>query len=336
VEMTERELKKFRYDCTQIIQRLDEESPDYKLTEDIWWRLEDRQEALCDKTTDRIYNDIIKFKEIATFLFNQKKFKDKIITVIREEINDSFQEVINSWLAEIKDGNNPIYNAQIVTRVKSVGSDLKEIWKHSALTDMNLLSGITIPEFSGNLELDNEIIFREMEKTQIFEKVRHNAIFTAGSLTGLFTASSGILIAIFVMISRIVWMVVASVVAIIVNSIIIYLTQGWMKKLSKKEIRENLFSAFTTLFLEIRDDVKKEFREFSKNIRELYKAGFSAIIDKPQQIFEQRKLQAEHDFKKSQSEREAIAQEAKHIREEQIQPLRIRLQNFVSGVEGKL
>lgn len=336
VDMTERELKKFRYDCTQIIERLDEESPDYKLAEDIWSRLEDRKEALRNKAADRIYNDILKFREIPTFLFNQKKLKEKIITIIREEMNDSFQEAIHSWLAEIKDGNNKIYNAQIANRVKSVGRDLRDIWKHSALTDTNLLSGITIPEFSGNLELDNEIIFREMEKTRIFDQVHHNAIFTAGGLTGLFTASSGILVAIFLMISRMVWMVVASVAVILINIIIIFMTRGMMESALKKEIRENLFPAFTTLFLEIRDDVKKEFREFSRNIRELYKAGFLAVIDKPQQIFEQRKLQAEHDFKKSQSEREAIAQEAKHIREDQIQPLRIRLQNFVSCVEGKL
>ncbi|MCP4347234.1 MAG: hypothetical protein GY795_17115 [Desulfobacterales bacterium] len=336
VEFVEKELVRFRDDCTGVIGKLDEEGPDYLLSDEIWKRLEDRKQELCEKTSKRIYKDVVRLKNIPMLLFKRKKLKDKIIAIIKEEIDETFKEVIHGWVAEIKDDKNELYNAQIVQRIRSVSKDLKSIWNRSALPEMNLLAGVTIPEFSGNLEFDNEKVFRELEKSQIFDNVRYNAFVAAGSLTGMFTATSGIIVALFVVITRILWMVVASAVLIILNIIVIFLTQGMMEEKLEEEIRSSLSPVFDKLFHEIRADVKKEFREFSASIREIYRHVFSAAVNKPQAIFEERRNQAEEDFKKSRKEREAIAEEAKEIREEQIQPLRVKLQKFVAKVESCL
>ncbi len=102
------------------------------------------------------------------------------------------------------------------------------------------------------------------------------------------------------------------------------------------EIRNKLDPAFTSLFYEIRDDVKKEFRRFSQNIRQLYKHVFLAAVNKPRQIFEERRQQVEADLKKSRKERLKIAEQARRVREEQIKPLRLDLQAFVARVEHSL
>ncbi len=336
VEMVEKELIKFREECIHIIDRLSEEGPDYILADDIWKKLESHKEELCEKTSKRIYIEVVTFKSVPMLLFKREKLKDKIMGIIKEEIAECFKAVINTWISEIKDGKNEIYNTQIVKRIKAVSMELKNIWNKSALPDMNLLAGINIPEFSGNLEFDNELIFQELEKSQIVDHVRYNAILAAGGLTGIFTATSGILVAIVVMITRILWMVVASVVVILVNIIIIFLTQGYIEEKLEQEIKDTLSPAFNTLFYEIRESVKKEFREFSANIRHLYQHVFAAAIDKPRTLFESRKKQAEADFRKSQNDREAIARDAKRIRQEQIQPLRISLEDFVSKVKESL
>jgi hypothetical protein len=336
VESVEKELVRFRTDCVHTIERLSEAGPDYLLADDIWKRLESYKKELCEKTSKRIHMEVVTFKSIPMLLFRREKLKDKIMGIIKEEIDDCFKAVINTWISEIKDGKNEIYNSQIVRRIKSISNELKNIWNKSALPDMNLLEGINIPEFSGNLEFDNETLLQEFEKSQIVDHVRYNAILATGGLTGIFTATSGILVAIVVMITRILWMVLASVAVILVNIIIIFLTQGLIEEKLEQEIKDTLSPAFDTLFYEIRENVKQEFRKFSAGIRQLYQHVFAAAIDKPRTVFELRKKQAEEDFGKSQKEREAIAQTAKQIRQNQIRPLRIGLEEFVSKVRKSL
>lgn len=336
VNMVEKELEKFKIDSVRAISRLDEKGPDHWLADDIWERLDARKDDLCETVTRRIYKDAIKSNKVSILLFNRKKLKDQITGIIREEIDSAFKETINSWVVEIKDGRNKVYQDRVVSKIQSVGRELKEIWDRSALPEINLLSGIGIPEFSGNLEFDNEKIFKELEESQLFDNVRYNILVAAGSLTGIVTASSGLLVAIFVLISRLMWMAIASAVVVLINIIIIFLTRGVIKDSMMDEIRNKLEPAFTTLFYEIRDDVKKEFRRFSANIRQLYKHVFLAAVNKPRQIFEERRQQVEADLKKSRKERLEIAEQARRIREEQIKPLRMNLQAFVARVEHSL
>lgn len=331
VELAERSLRKFESDCYYILRRMEDESPDYMLANNIWDRLERRKEDLSRKTTERIYKEVVSSFSIS--LFMERKFKDKLIGIIKEEIDDMFAEVIHSWTAEIKDGKNVIYNAQIVRRITTTSRELKEIWEKSGLPEMNLLAGITLPEFSGNLELDNARIFQELEKGQLFDDVRYNAILATGGLTGAFTAASGILVAVFVLISRLFWVRIVTVVGLLVNIILMFLTRGMVEKSMKEEIQQRLSPTIDTLFYEVREDVKKEFQGFSASIRELYTHVFSAAVNRPQQIFEERKAGAEADFKKSREDRQAIAREAKRIREESIRPLRVSLQEFVSRMD---
>ncbi len=191
---------------------------------------------------------------------------------------------------------------------------------------------MTIPEFSGDMELDNARIFQELEKGPEFDNVRYNAMLSAGGLTGIFTATSGILLAVFVLITRFFWVRIVTVVGFLINVILMFLTRGMVEKSLREEIRQKLSSAFKTLFYEIREETKKEFQAFSGDIRTLYRHLFSSAIDKPRHVFETRRTRALADFKKGREERVALAGEARRIREEQIQPLRISLQEFVSQV----
>jgi hypothetical protein len=330
----EMELRKFRIACISLLAHLDENGPDYALSEDIWNRLEGAQTDLTDKTCERIYDEVA--NKFSFSLLAKDKFKDKISGIIKSEIDNRFSEIIHAWVLEIKDGKNTVYNREVVERVRAVSKELKRIWEGSALVEMDLVTGIAVAEFSGDMELDSSAIFRELESDQAFENVRYNAILAAGGMTGIFTATSGVLVAVYILITRLFWLRIATVVAFVVNIILVFLTRGLIQKSLRQEIRRKLDPAFILLFSEIREDVKKEFQKFSKDIRDFYKKGFQAAINKPQNVFEQRKKTAEADFQKNREERAHAAAETRRIREEKIHPLRQALESFGEKVERNL
>ncbi len=334
VATVETALRKFRGDCSHILERLDETGPDYALAEDIWGRIDAGQPELADRIGERIYREVI--HRFSLSLLVKQRFKDRISAIIKEEIDSHLSGTVNAWLAGIRDSRNPVYNTQIVRRVRSVSTELKQVWEASGIAGTDLMSGVALPAFSGDLELDSTVILRELSHSQTLENVRYNALLAAGGVTGIFTATSGALLAVYLLITRLFWVRIATVVALLVNVVLMLLSRGVIQKSLKADIQRKLEPALGMLFHEIRGDVQTEFRKFSAGIRQIYREAFAAAVDRPRQIFESRRQQAEIDFREHRARRQAIAEEAGQIRSGQIQPLRIQLQEFTAGVEKQL
>ena len=334
VAETETALRKFKGDCVRILDRIEETGPDYLLADDIWIRLADRQPDLIQKIGDRIYSEVI--GKMSLSLLVRERFKDKISAIIKAEIDACFTETINGWVSEIRDGGNLVYRRHLVQRVQGISRDLKQVWEASDLSDMAFLQGIGLPEFSGDLALDTAAILRELDRDHALENVRYNALLAAGGMTGIFTATSGLLVAVYMLITRLFWIRIATVVVFLVNIILVLLTRGMIEKSLRGEIQRKLTPAIEMLFMEIQEDVKAEFRGFVGNIRSLYGEVFRAAVNKPEKVFAVRKDQAERDFKSSREARLAAAETARTVRETRIRPLREKLQGFTARVEAGL
>jgi hypothetical protein len=334
VAETETALRKFKGDCVRILDRIEETGPDYVLADDIWTRLADRQPGLIQKIGDRIYSEVI--GKMSLSLLVRERFKDKITAIIKAEIDACFTETINGWVSEIRDGGNLLYRRHLVKRVQGISRDLKQVWDASDLSEMAFLQGIGLPEFSGDLALDTAAILRELDRDHALENVRYNALLAAGGMTGIFTATSGLLVAVYMLITRLFWIRIATVVVFLVNIILVLLTRGMIEKSLRGEIQRKLTPAIEMLFMEIQEDVKAEFRGFVGNIRSLYAEVFRAAVNKPEKVFAVRKDQAERDFQSSREVRLAVAETARRVRETRIRPLRVRLQGFTARVEAGL
>ncbi len=334
VAETETALRKFKGDCVRILDRIEETGPDYVLADDIWSRLADRQPGLIQKIGDRIYSEVI--GKMSLSLLVRERFKDKITAIIKAEIDACFTETINGWVSEIRDGGNLLYRRHLVKRVQGISRDLKQVWDASDLSEMAFLQGIGLPEFSGDLALDTAAILRELDRGHALENVRYNALLAAGGMTGIFTAASGLLVAVYMLITRLFWIRIATVVVFLVNIILVLLTRGMIEKSLRGEIQRKLTPAIEMLFMEIQEDVKAEFRGFVGNIRSLYGEVFRAAVNKPEKVFAVRKDQAERDFKSSREARLAAAETARRVRETRIRPLREKLQGFTARVEAGL
>jgi len=333
IRVSEEKLKKFEDACFRFVEKLDDEGPDYILAEDMWRGFKNRRERLYDNIAGRLY------KEIHAF-FKREKIESKIGAIIREEIDNTLCETINVWTSEIKEGNNTHYNNQMSKIVRSVSNDLKRIWHESGLPEENLLKGIVITEFSGNPGIDDERLFLQLYKNKMIEAVKPLPFEKLRSFAGLYTAASlaslsGLYTASIFLIPGFT-AVIPLLVAILIEGIILIKVRTNHTEIREK-VKTTIRNKLDPLFYEIEEEVKSRFRYFVKSeIRERYKNAFLKIIKNPRVVFEERIKQAEADFKKSRQEREAIAREAKQIRETQIQPLRMNLQNFVFKVEHYL
>ncbi len=321
------ELRKFRSACTRILDDLREDGSDEALAEDIWQRIAARRPELCNTISERIYREVL--NRVSFSLLSGKGFQDRISGIVKAETDVCFTESIHAWITEIKEGRHPVYNSRIVRRIRAVSRELKHAWTSSALAGMQLTEGTVLPEFSGDLEVDTALIVREMETGPALENIRYSALLAAGGISGIFTAASGILLAVYMLITRLFWVRIVTIAALVVNMVLLMLTRGMMEKSMKQDIRGKLEPALHLLFSEMEEDVKKEFRKFSQSIRECYLNLFQQAADKPARIFEERKQQAERDFLKSREGRISIAGEARRIRETEIAPLRAALEDFI-------
>jgi len=330
VALVETGIRKFKGDCMIAIDRMADEGPDADLADDIWQRLTASRETLVDRCTRRIHEDII--GGFSPALLSRKTFNARLAALIREEIDAVFTDTIHAWVAEIRAGHHPIYNARVGRRVREISRDLNRIWEASGLSETDLLAGIEVPELSGNLTPDTDRIFQDMESDAAFEGVRYSAILAAGGITGIFTAFSGILVAVYLLITRLFWVKIATVAALIANILIMLLTRGMLEKSMKKDIQGKLDPSFTVFFEDIRGDIQREFRQFVRDIRMFYRHYFLAAIDKPRQVFDDRRQRAQADFTRDRESRIADAATARRVREQEISPLQRDLADFIQRI----
>ncbi len=332
----ENELGKFESNCKTIIAKLEDRTPDDLLADDFWDRLTSKKRQLCEKSAERIYREVLNLKNVPALLIGKERLNRLISSVVKSDLDESLREAAGGWSAEVRDGKNPVYNRFVAGLIRSVNRELKSAWDRSSLSDMELTSGISIPEFSGDLQFDDARIFRELADSQVLENIRSHAFLAAGSLTGVFTATSGVFVAIFALATRIFWVVIASAAVIVVNLLLLLLTRGLTEKTLKEEIRLKLSPAYDALFGQMETEVKEKFREFPACVREIYREAFLAASGKPRKIYQARKAQVEADLARSREERKQIAEHARKIRQTRIEPLRVRLDRFASETEACL
>lgn len=330
----EGELRRFRMDAAGIIGRLDEAAPDFVLAEDGWAHIEARRDSLIETVIERVRREVVSRPSAA--LLARKRFEARITAIVKEEVDACFTDTVVAWSAEVREGRSAVYQEQIGRRVRSVSRDLARLWERSGLSASDMLAGAAAPAFSGDLSLDAEAVTRELETGGALENVRYAALVAAGGVTGVLTAASGVLVGVYMLITRLFWVKIATVVALLVNLAVMALTRGMMERRIRDEIEKHLRPALQLLFLEIRSDVVAELRGFSARIREVYRDLFRAAVDRPGRLFEVRRRRAEGDLRRSQTERAEVAETVRRTRETRLRPLQRRFAAFHAAVDDRL
>ncbi len=326
-------LRRFEGGCRLAIDRLDDPEPDAAMAADLWGRLAAAREELCDGCAERIRKEVLTRRNLAALALRRKVVEDEIIRILESEMTERFEAVIHGWLSEIREGRNPVYNLRIARPVGTVSGELKRIWTESGLGEMEMLSGVALPAFTGVPAVERERLFREMADREILNDLRNHAL-TAASLAGVFTAASGLLAGVVGALSRVFWAAVASAAVLVVNGLILLLTKGMVKETLQSEIRSRLSPVFIQIFDDIEPEIAAAFTDFSAGIRTLYRNAFLSAVEKPRALFEERRRRAEADFEQHREGRDAVAREARRLRKEMIEPLVGRLEGFVGEVKA--
>ncbi len=335
IAAAETALRRFEGDSRLAIDRLQDASPDPALADDLWSRLVAARDPLCDACAERIRKEVLTRRRLPALAVRRKSVEDDIVRILKSEMETRFEAIVHGWLAEVAEGRNPVYNLRIARQVETVGRELNGLWRRSGLEEMRLLSGVTLPSFSGIPAVERDRLFREMADREILDDLRDHAV-TAASLAGIFTAASGLLAGVLGAMSRVFWAAVASAAVLLVNGLILLLARGMVKETLTSEIRSRLSPAFIQIFDEIEPEIRSAFSGFSAEIRTLYRDAFLAAVEQPRGLFEERRRQAEEDFRRHREERDAIGREARRLRRERVEPLLLALEQFISEVNAAL
>ncbi|MFP4390816.1 MAG: hypothetical protein ACLFPR_17965, partial [Desulfococcaceae bacterium] len=330
----EAELRKFRMDAGGIINRLDDSGADFALAEEGWSRIDAEREGLIRRTLARVHKEVLGRPGLA--LLARKKFEARIAAIVKEEVDAVFTDALTAWAAEVREGRNAVYQEQIGRRVRSVSRDLARLWERSGLSAHGLLAGASAPNFSGELLLDAEAVSRELDTAGALEDVRYTALVAAGGISGIMTATSGVLAGVYMLLTRLLWVKIATAVAFLINLALMALTKGMMERHIRAEIENQLRPALERLFLDIRADVAEELRTFSARIRELYIDLFLTAMERPGRLFEVRRRRAEADLERSRAERAEVAETVRDLRQNCLRPLQVRFSAFRCAVEERL
>lgn len=330
----EAELRKFRMDASGIINRLDDSGADFALAEEGWSRIDAEREGLIRRTLARVHKEVLGRPGLA--LLARKKFEARIAAIVKEEVDAVFTDALTAWAAEVREGRSAVYQEQIGRRVRSVSRDLARLWERSGLSAHGLLTGAAAPNFSGELLLDAEAVSRELDTAGALEDVRYTALVAAGGISGIMTATSGVLAGVYMLLTRLLWVKIATAVAFLINLALMALTKGMMERHIRAEIENQLRPALERLFLDIRADVAEELRTFSARIRELYIDLFLTAMERPGRLFEVRRRRAEADLERSEEERTEVAETVRDLRQNRLRPLQIRFSAFRCAVEERL
>jgi hypothetical protein len=330
----EAELRKFRMDASGIINRLDDSGADFALAEEGWSRIDAEREGLIRRTLARVHKEVLGRPGLA--LLARKKFEARIAAIVKEEVDAVFTDALTAWAAEVREGRSAVYQEQIGRRVRSVSRDLARLWERSGLSGHGLLTGASAPNFSGELLLDAEAVSRELDTAGALEDVRYTALVAAGGISGIMTATSGVLAGVYMLLTRLLWVKIATAVAFLINLALMALTKGMMERHIRAEIENQLRPALERLFLDIRADVAEELRTFSARIRELYIDLFLTAMERPGRLFEVRRRRAEADLERSEEERTEVAETVRDLRQNRLRPLQVRFSAFRCAVEERL
>ncbi|MCP4345780.1 MAG: hypothetical protein GY795_09665 [Desulfobacterales bacterium] len=359
VETANEELNNFEQISSQIINKLNEKISCRKwMTEDFLKLIEKRQDRFLSDTAKKLY-DV--HKKSGWIQNRGDSFKNKLIAIIQKETEDFFKESFAEWMATIKDGKNGVYNRELAYHVSVVSNRLNQQWQKVGTSETGLLSGIILPQFTGDIRVDAEIIKHKIKEDELFKTINKSEMIdekldNARIVGGVIGGASGLIgggWGAFSLVSSLgigaPWIsITAGVAASVAGGLVSALILGGVifrlftifRGGEERKI-EKLKKAFSSQFSEMYEQVKPKLKHFVeetvKEIITFYEQAFYKFMSEgPRKVFEERKEQAEADFRKSQEKREAIAIESKRIREEKIQPLRIKLQEFVSKVEHHL
>ncbi len=328
-------LRRFIGDCSGAIRHLTDDAPDDALADDLWARIVARRDAVTETIVRRFTAELRGLRKLTALLADRRFLEERGAGIIAAALDEALEAAVTAWAAEIGGGRNAVFRDRIGGRVRWVSQELARIWAASGLTNTDWLSGISPPAFSGDLAADGERISAILADHRLYDGVRDGAV-TAAGLTGIFTATSGLLASALALTARVAWLGVASAGAVLAGLVLLGLTRKMAETTLTETIHERTAPAVRGLFRELEPEAKAAGRRFSKTVRDEYRAAFEAAVAAQRDELAARCQRIAADLERCREDRVAAAAAARRVRKSEIEPLRNRLTGFIDAVAPHL
>lgn len=355
VAKAETALQSFEREAVEVLDRLDEPGPDREFAEDFMRHLDpgfrtQLAEEIAGGLEPHIggWSSLKHFWERAWSRFGNALESGNLGGFWREPAASSMERTVrqvctdiiqnrlsqkwSTWTAEIESGNNGIYNREIGPRIERINRDIKQRWQAQLPAGGPLLRGVKPPEPSSRLaEAVEQVRVNALTDAVIAGQLKKigtgAALVKAGQLGVVLALAFGkttttfLGITLFTTTQPWLWPVVAAAVLAALF--------GIHKMFSKEKLTPKVADELGKQWETLCDGLRGHASAVGKGIRKFYHHEFTnTVIPHPRKHFLERKAEADRDFAQSQAHREAVAVEARRLREHQIEPLRQRLERF--------
>jgi hypothetical protein len=324
-------LRRFIGDGRGAITHLTDDAPDDALADDLWARIVARREQVTETIVRRFTSEMRGLRKLTALLADRRFLEERGAGIIAAALDEALDAAVTAWAAEIGEGRNAVFRDRIGGRVRWVSRELARIWVATGLPETDWFSGISPPAFSGDLATDGERISAILADHRLYDGVRDGAL-TAAGLTGIFTATSGLLASALALTARVAWLGVASAGAALAGLVLLGLTRKMAESTLTETVRERTAPAVRALFRELEPEAKAAGRRFSKAVRDEYRAAFEAAVAAQRDELTARCRSIAADLERCRDDRVAKAAAARQVRETEIDPLRARLTEFIDAV----
>ncbi len=329
----EEALRKFLLDGRIIISRLEVTEPDQRLADDLWSRIADRRDRVCGRIIEGITSEVGTTGPISAALADRSALEPRITGIIAREIDRDCRNVVQGWVAEIKDRRHPLYDREIEERVRYVRRRLRRLWERSASEAGPVLSGAPLPAYGVAPDLDRGQLLQALQGTALMEEIRGKNLTGAG--IGGAVAASGALGSLFFWATRLAWAAAASAAALAAGLLLAGVARGSLRS-GEDDLRRRLSPALAEIYQEMAPDVREAARRFSSEIRERHRRAFLSALEDPRRALEARKEALAEDLAGGRQGRTASARQARRVRETEILPLLREVEAFIAEVSAEL
>ncbi len=270
------------------------------------------------------------WNRVANFFKEEKDkeelMKDKIIKIIKEELNKHLSEKTQGWLNSLKEGGNQEYVTMILPKIKLACEQLQQQWDSLELNYNSYLKGLDsiIPQFTGNIQRDLDKYSQEgidSAGDQSLTEGYFSSLLAGGFVFGYLF----LLDLIFPGLGMLLVTVAAAVITILslfkskeerIESITIKITE---------QLKESVTKESSSINLELRKNLEA--------IRNFYSRTIQHSFDKMSQQLQQRISSAKKQLELAQKDKKRLAEVAKEFRENEFEPLRQEMKQFQTSVE---
>ncbi|MDO5565053.1 MAG: hypothetical protein Q4G59_00250 [Planctomycetia bacterium] len=352
-------LEEFKQESTQVVEdEFDDSAVVAVLSDDFVKQVYlERTSAIASNIMQNIETILHDTKESMKYLFDivkrkmgytnetEKGFAKTIKGFVSKSIEEECIPAAKGWLTNVTQGNNAVYKTSVGSKLKNISFRINQLWKELVLAApegvrkyfQGLKPSVKAEQAAGEItnSFDGSGLLEEIRGSMLRMLMANIVATIGGTIAGMVAGLvAALLLGVLFAGTFTLPILIAGTAISVFTSLNV---SDWIQDKFSQKIRDNLSAKLKPELdnafrkPEIQRSLKESAGQIAQKLVEAHKKFYLDDLERLSAKFQERYDDMEKNRKKSQAELKAIADHAKHVREE-IATFRVPIQRFIEGV----